>query len=630
MPTATESPALELTSVWFARLSRGRRLLDLKRAAGCTTPSYAERRHDACLFAGLLHNRRELVEAVGHDLEDAGLVLRAYEKWGRDCPNHLRGVFAFVIWDGARSATFAARDRLGVYPLFWAFAGHDLVFAPAVSAVIADADVSREFNRPGIVDYLRHTWGDHPTETFYTAVSRVPAGHAIDVVGRDVTMWPYWKVLQHPQQVELMSEAEIEGFDEQLDRTVGRCLDLGPSGIFLSGGLDSVSVAASAVEVARARGTGTPLALSLIFPHSECNEEPVQRGVATRLGLEQHLVNVADAARPDGLLWSGLMLGSTLEAPLGNLWAPAYQQLRLEARRRGCEVIMTGNGGDDWLTLDPWYFADLVRSFKLGEVARLAGNQLRSFEKSAVAMLRRIVWGYGIRPLLSLYATRVLNQMAPGVLTARRWRHLSHITPPWLAPDPELKKQLRERFELTQEKRRKWAEPSGPYGFFFSAAPVALIRPSQAMEFEESFDLSRRTGLVELAPYWDADLVEFVNRIPPMALDKGGRSKALVRDTVAKRFPGLGFDRQRKVSAFNYFGDVLDTEGPAVWSRLGGVSSLSEMGIVNLGTAVPPCFSDRAESQFDRIIHMHRMIEIMQVEAWLRARPGMKAGGQHG
>ena len=630
MVTATKSAAQELTSVWLARLPRDGRGLEVTRAPECSTPSYVQRGRDACLFAGILNNRNELRAALGHHSDDAALVLAAYAKWGPDCPNHVRGIFAFVIWDSSRNVTFGARDRLGIHPLFWAFAGHDLLFSPSISALVADPDVSREFNRAGIVDHLRHTWGDHPTETFYTAVSRVPSGHAFEAAGRDCKVWPYWKLLQYPQQADFMSEAEIEGFDEQLDRSVERCLRLGDSGIFLSGGLDSVSIAASAIELGAARGYRRPVALSLELPHPDCNEASIQRGVAARLGLEQVLLNAGDLLKPEGLLWSGLMLGSTLEAPLGNMWAPAFYKLRLEARRRGCDVIMTGNGGDDWLSLDPRYVADLMRTFRLREVVRLTRSQMRSFDKDSMAVARRIVWGYGVRPLLNLYGIRVLKQTAPSVIAAHRRRAVARITPPWLAPDPELQKQGRERFDRVQDGLMKRAEPAGPYGFFLSAAPVALIRPSHMMEFEEQFELGRKTGPLEMAPYWDADLVEFVNRIPPSAFDKGGRSKALVRDTVAKRFPGLGFDRQRKVSALNYFGDLLETEGPAAWTRLGGASSLENLGIVGLGTKVPACFGDRGATQFDRIVQMHRIVEVLHAEAWLRARPRMGPGGQRG
>src|SRR4029079_10415912 len=87
--------------------------------------------------------------------------------------------------------------------------------------------------------------------------------------------------------------------------------------------------------------------------------------------------------------------------------------------------------------------------------------------------------------------------------------------------------------------------PKGPYGFFHSEEPRGFIRPAIAMEFEEVFELGRRTRTLELAPYWDADLVEFLHRIPPKVLDRGGRAKGLGRETVTRRFPALGFDPHR-------------------------------------------------------------------------------------
>jgi asparagine synthase (glutamine-hydrolysing) len=638
LQVATQArPAAELTSAWVARVpNRGgqKGALQITRAPECSSPAYAERGLFACVFSGLLHNRKELSTTLAHGerASDADLILRAYEKWGRDCPEHVRGMFAFVVWDSPREVVFGARDRIGVHPLFWTFVRDTLLTSPSISALLSDPNVSREFNRPGIVDHLRHTWGDHPSETFYAAISRLPAGHAFEAAHGRLRAWPYWKLLELGRQVEMMSEAEAEGFDDMLDRAVERCIDLGSTGIFLSGGLDSVSVAASAIELTRVRGCPPPLALSLGFPHPECNEESVQRGVASGLGIRQVLLPVGQTVEPEGLLWSGLMMDGELDAPLSNIWAPAYFRLRLEAQRSGCEVIMTGNGGDDWLCVDSLYFADLLRAVNVREVIRMTANQLRSFEKSPTAMLRRLLWGYGLRPLLALQAQRVLKRVAPGVLQAHRRRGRNRITPPWLAPDPDLQKESQRRFEEVDKALASRPEPRGKFGFFFSEAPLALIRPLQAMEFEEAFALSRRTGPLELAPYWDADLVEFMNRIPPGALEKGGRSKALVRASVAKRFPGLGFDRQRKVSAFNFFKAVLESEGPGAWKRLNGAPTLAEMGIVGLGPDVPGCFGAQASSQVDRIIRMHRVLEVMHVEAWARARSrgvGTHTGRNH-
>lgn len=630
MDTATQlnSGAAEVTSVWLARVGRRAgqtRALRLTRAPDCISPWYVERGPCTAVFAGLLHNRRDLANEVAFGEEahnDADLVLRAYERWGRDCPLHMRGVFAFVICDSEREIIFGARDRVGIHPLFWAFAGHDLILSPSITALLSDPHVSRDFNRPAMVDHLRHTWGDRPTETFYTAVSRVPAGHAFEAKGGQVRVWPYWDLLREGAEIDWFTESDVARFDSVLDRAVERCLDLGPSGIFLSGGLDSVSVAASAVDVARARGRPAPIALSIAFPDPKCNEEPVQRAVAARLGLAQLMLPIEKTVQPDGLLWAGLCLGAQLEAPLSNTWAPAYYELRLEARRRGCEVVMTGNGGDEWLGVNPKYLADLIRKGHLAGVVQMLRNQLRSYDLPPLALLRRLLVGYGLRPLAAMYLNRWLRRLAPGVIGYRNRRRLAAVTPAWLAPDPALHQEARRRFEEVSDVLMRRPEPDGPHGFYNSESPRSRIQPLTAMEFEEAFELSRRTGVFELAPYWDADLVEFLKRTPPELLERGGRAKGLVRDTVARRLPDLGFSRQRKVSALRYFGSVLAAQGPIAWKRLGGAQVLAKLGVAapDLSEHASALFAGRDRVRLARIIQMHRVLDVMHLEAWVRPR----------
>ncbi len=136
-----------------------------------------------------------------------------------------------------------------------------------------------------------------------------------------------------------------------------------------------------------------------------------------------------------------------------------------------------------------------------------------------------------------------------------------------------------------------------------------------AMEFEEQFEFSRMTQTLEMAPYWDADLVEFLHRIPPRILDKGGRAKGMVRETVARRFPRLGFDRQRKVSAANYFVSVLSTAGAAAWQRSGGAKELARLGVVGPGVSefARQAFESRDTAQ------MPQILDIMHLEEWVRA-----------
>jgi hypothetical protein len=223
-----------------------------------------------------------------------------------------------------------------------------------------------------------------------------------------------------------------------------------------------------------------------------------------------------------------------------------------------------------------------------------------------------------------MYVNRWLKRIAPGVLRAHRRRTQAAVTPSWLAPDPDLRRESRRRFDEVADAIMQRPEPRGTHGFFFSEAPSYLIKPLQAIEFEEAFEFSRQTGVLELAPYWDADLVEFLNRMPPEELDRGGRAKGLVRDTVVRRFPDLGFNRQRKVSALTYFGSVLRTEGPKAWARLGGAPALAKLGIVGpeLTHAVGQHFTRRDRLRLPGIVSMHRIVDVMHLESWIRARAG--------
>ena len=139
-------------------------------------------------------------------------------------------------------------------------------------------------------------------------------------------------------------------------------MGFGPTGIFLSGGFDSISVAAFATDIARRTAQPDPIALSLAFPDPTCNEEVVQRGVAKGLGIDQVLLSFEEALGGRGLIEAATGLIAEWPVPMLNLWNPAYATLAARGRARGCRVILTGNGGDEWLAVSPFLAADLIKS----------------------------------------------------------------------------------------------------------------------------------------------------------------------------------------------------------------------------------------------------------------------------
>ena len=121
-------------------------------------------------------------------------------------------------------------------------------------------------------------------------------------------------------------------------------------------------------------------------------------------------------------------------------------------------------------------------------------------------------------------------------------------------------------------------------GFYFRELWESLDHPLTAMEMEEVFESGTRMGLRILMPYWDADLLEMLYRIPPHLLNKGGRSKGLVRQSVARRFPQLGFERQKKVIATNFFNSTMLQDGKKGLASSGWYTSLGRAWHCRWGT----------------------------------------------
>jgi asparagine synthase (glutamine-hydrolysing) len=583
-------------------------------------PSFATRGPCTAVFDGVLYNREilreELGDAQGSSPSDADVILEAYFRLGERVLHRIKGIFALIIWDRAAGKLVAARDPLGIYPLFYAQAGGELLFSTSIEALIRHPHVSRELNRAVLAEHLCRRWLK-PDETYYAAVRRVPPGHALRIDRDDHRPYRYWNGIPSNGSVEWIDHDQLEQFDEMLDQAVNRCLELGPSGIFLSGGLDSVSVAAVAVDRAHCRGYAVPWALSLGFPHPECNEEAIQKGVAEGLGIPQKLIPFGEAVGPPGLLSSALEMSAGWPAPLLNPWRPAYYQLGLAGKAQGCRVILTGNGGDDWLTVNPAYTADLIRGFNLSGLYWFLSTMLRSYRLRRLAMLRTLLWKYGVRLLLVSFVEKVGRRAAPGLLRAYRRRRIKESMPAWVAPDPSSRQMIDRRSEYTVERLMQEPEPGGPHGFYFRDFMNGVASHFSSLDMEEHFELGQRMGMQIVHPYWDADLIELLCRIPPEQLDRGGREKGLVRQMLGRRFPHLGFERQRKVSASGFFQSILQAEGPAMWKRMGGPTALVDLGVID-GRAVDSIMARSLSST--EFADTHRIWEMLSLEAWVRPR----------
>jgi asparagine synthase (glutamine-hydrolysing) len=595
----------------------GSRPLSVLGRCGPGSPEVAGRGHCHVVFEGVLYNRAELSTETTEPLEptasDAEVLLDAYLRLGPQVLARTKGVFAVVIWDGRDSNLICARDAIGIHPLFYAGAGDRILLSPSIDALIAHPHVSRAVNRAALADRLCHRFPDNE-ETYFQAVKRVPPGHAMRVGTAGRHVYRYWDPAPPDAPIDWIDEDELERFDELLERAVTRCLELGPAGIYLSGGLDSVTVAGVAADGSHPRGLPPPVALSLAFPDPDSNEEEVQRDVAAGLGLPQSLVPLDDAVGAAGLLMSALDMSSAWPVPLLNLWLPAYEHLASEASRRGCRVILTGGGGDEWLCVSPFYAADLMRSLDIRGFCRLMLDQRRSYRGSRRWLARNLLWTNGAEPLVRARVGRILRAAAPRAYRAQRRRRISRSTPDWVAPDPGLRREIDRRAEETRPEPERGS-------FYLRAVRSSLDHALVATEMEEWFEHGRRAGVSVVQPFRDADLVDFLYRTPPDLLTQGGREKGLVREALDRRFPDLGFERQKKVTAADYYRNTLLSQGPRALKKMGGTRALGEIGVVHARGATRLLEDILSGSHLDDAYRdAYRIWDTLSLEAWLRPR----------
>jgi asparagine synthase (glutamine-hydrolysing) len=590
--------------------------LELSGEANTLTAGLASSASCDVFLAGSLYNRGELCGGLSlpSDCRDAELVLSAWQAWGPGALSRIDGVFAIIVRDMSDGRLWAARDPMGRHPLFFAQTDDGLLLSDTIPVLLRHPKVSREINRLKLAQRCFGHQGE-PHETFYHYVYRVPPAHYLCATRDSRNLKQYWFLPEVRPAEEYSFDEAREHFSRRFAQVVARGHESGPPSILLSGGLDSISVAKQSVDISRRKGMAEPCALSLLFSDPDCDERPVQEAVARALGLSQLSMSFDEAVGALGLIEGTLALAPKLSAPLCNIWRPAYFPLIKAAERFGNGVVLTGMGGDEWLSVSPLYMADLIKRGQFFSALRTLREQVRSFNIPLHTALRYQLWNSGLRPLLVSGGRPIVTRLAPPVARAV-WRRRQHV-PTWVAPDTALRAELRLCLEKEVELQFGKVFTRGRYGFYMSDAMESYIHPTVSSDREEDFEIGKLAGQRLDHPYWDARLIRILYEIPPEWLAYNGRSKGFVRGPIAERFPGLGLERKKKVSSLDFGRELMRREVPPAWERLGGLKALSELGVVD------PGILDVEKSDIvpnANVQQLHRLWFLLNMESWVRAK----------
>ncbi len=193
---------------------------------------------------------RRKLEAAGRrlvePLSDADLVLHAYHVWGQACVEHLLGDFAFVIWDGRRQLIFAARDQMGIKPLFFVAQGQTVAVSNTLNCLRMHPAVSDNLNRDAIESYLATGMNAYLELTAFTDIQRLPPAHTLTISDGNIDVRLYW-ALPYPEPLdETRPDVIVDTFRDLLETAVADRLRTDKVAVLMSGGLDSPSIAAIA------------------------------------------------------------------------------------------------------------------------------------------------------------------------------------------------------------------------------------------------------------------------------------------------------------------------------------------------------------------------------------------------
>jgi asparagine synthase (glutamine-hydrolysing) len=516
------------------------RRLSIVDVAGGRQPMANEDGAVRIVFNGEIYNDPELRPALkqrGHCYatnSDTETILHLYEEYGVDCVHHLRGMFAFAIWDEKARRLFCARDRLGIKPFYYMVSGNRFAFASEIKALLELRGFPVRLNRHALPEFFALGYISSE-ETMFEGIFKLMPGHRLlfDLSAEDRVpqITRYWDLNIAPDEPELKESDYVEQFSELFREAVQTHLrsDV-PLGVFLSGGLDSSSIAAVVASL-----RGEPIqTFSVGYREDQYSELPYARQVARHVGAEHNEILLG----PEEFFGSLPQLIWHEDEPV--VW-PSSVALGYVARlaQEKVKVVLTGEGADEVLAgylkyrvtlwnmrLGPAYWRSMPLS--LQQVVRRALSS-RLLPEWAQRKLRHSFLFYP-KPFQQIYLDNfysVFSRQQQSQMFSRSLTEEAHDTDPY-ANSMRFVSSTEESANLLN--RLLYLD--------IKTYLVELLMKQDQMSMAASVE-SR-------VPFLDHKLVEFTARVPARHKIRGFAGKYLLRRAMANMLPAAVLRRNKK------------------------------------------------------------------------------------
>lgn len=365
-------------------LALGMRRLSIIDLKGGKQPISNEDGSVVIVFNGEIYNYRALreqLESRGHRLataSDTEVIVHLYEDLGEECVHHLRGMFAFAVWDSHKRRLLLARDRLGIKPLYYTQVGGRLIFGSEIKAILRHPSVQVSLDLKALSNFLSLKYVPAP-QTMFEGIHALPPGWLLTCDANGIRDRQYWDLSFVNRRNGNLSEA---AYAEQLEALLRECVKLHlvsdvPFGAFLSGGVDSSTIVALMSQY-----LNEPVKTYSVGFEGQgeaFSELPYARLVANKFQTDHHEVFIRPSHLPDlaeKVVWH-------LDQPLAE-HATLANYMVAELASRDVKMVLTGEGGDELFAgyaryvgerLSPFFqrIPPAAKSFALAAAARLPG-----------------------------------------------------------------------------------------------------------------------------------------------------------------------------------------------------------------------------------------------------------------
>jgi asparagine synthase (glutamine-hydrolysing) len=434
-------------------------------------------------------------------IPDPELILHAYAAWGEDCVQHLRGDFAFAVWDARRRALFCARDHFGIKPFYYAETSSFFLFSNVLNCVRLHPDVSEELNDSAIADFLLFGLNCDSATTSFRDIRRLPPAHTLSVTFEGLKIARYWSPPTDSLIRYRHSHDYVEHFQVLLQAAVADRLRTDRVGILLSGGLDSGSVAAMAQELnSRSSGATDLRAYTVTYESAiAADDAELARKTAEFLRIPIRCLPMDHLEPFERWDDPAVRVAEPVDDPFFAGLFDQFQSIAVDSR-----VALSGEGADNLMHFQMWPYAQgLLRG---GEWARFFADSSRYLR------VRPSIWRGAARRIHGFFG-KAANVPA---------------FPKWIAPD------LMRRLDL-EARWRQWAQLPGPMTHpTLPKAHASLGLPQWSRMFEYSGPGVTHSPVEVRYPFLDLRVVNFLLALPPFPWIF---EKTLLREAMCGRLP---------------------------------------------------------------------------------------------